>query len=931
MFQKATGMITGKGQSHRLRGLRILVVLSVLLLEVLSPVWAAKEEVVTFRAQGLPLPAQTDVSAIAARAVLRTFLEQHPNYEIEAFTMPQIGGTSAMDAGPLMAISAGIPPHAIYVNFRQSSTYISQGFLEPIEILLARILSENEALRQTNERGEWMEDPAPAEIEEAKRQIRARVPALTWPVIYRPDESGRSDETHVWAMPYNNLVSAMFYRKDLFFEAGLDPERPPQTWDELIDYSRLLRVPERQQYGMLFAAGLGLGYSSYNFLISNDARAIVQDEDGEWRAAFHSREAAEAIHFVWRLINEPFERDGRIIRGSSGLTTGNRALEWERGKVAIQFGYLSEEMVATINPQLVGIAPVPISPRGTRAGELNAMMLGVFSDSTPQQQLAVMRYIWFTTGEEAQRIRTRVFVESGFGQFVNPDLLEKFGYHRLLRRVPPGWQEAFQTAINSGVPEPYGRNTQFIYRWMSEPIERVLEMDLTGLTEEAAVGVVQRELTATADELNLRVLGALPPEEMRQRRIVAGVILTLMAVAFAFGLSHIWRYFTREAPSTDIRGNWRRYAWGFALVVPGMALVTMWQYLPLLAGGMSIAFMDYRIVLDSVWVGVDNFANILYDDRFWSALGRSLYFVALAIGIGFWPPILLAILLHEVPTNTAKYIYRTIFYLPSVLIGIVVMFLWRELYNPSADGVLNKIILTVNILGPFSATIVKWMFLGMWGLFIGLLIWLPIRLEEMARPMKIALWLAGAVFLGVTLSPLVGAYNQAGMSGALGVLGNLYGRFELQPFRWLQSPEMAMLCIVIPMVWASSGPGCIIYLAALKGIPEELYEAADIDGASNWHKIFYIVLPRLKYLIVIQFVAAVIAAFRGGEEFILVMTGGGPGNATTILSLEIFFRTFMDLEFGVGTAMAWMMGALLIGFTAYQLKILSRAEFKAAG
>ncbi|MFW6060565.1 MAG: carbohydrate ABC transporter permease, partial [Phycisphaeraceae bacterium] len=126
-----------------------------------------------------------------------------------------------------------------------------------------------------------------------------------------------------------------------------------------------------------------------------------------------------------------------------------------------------------------------------------------------------------------------------------------------------------------------------------------------------------------------------------------------------------------------------------------------------------------------------------------------------------------------------------------------------------------------------------------------------------------------------------------------------------------------------------AGPGCIIYLAALKTVPQDLYEAGAIDGAGFWQKACYITLPRIKLLIVIQFIMAVIGAFKGGTDFILAMTGGGPINATRILSLEIFERTFMGLSFGMGAAMAWILGGMLIGFTAYQLRRLSRAEFKA--
>jgi len=284
-----------------------------------------------------------------------------------------------------------------------------------------------------------------------------------------------------------------------------------------------------------------------------------------------------------------------------------------------------------------------------------------------------------------------------------------------------------------------------------------------------------------------------------------------------------------------------------------------------------------------------------------------------------------------VPTSAAKYVFRTIYYLPALVSGVIVMFLWRQLYDPTEYGTLNKILLSVNTLGPVAATALKWVVLAVWLALIFLVVSLPIRVREMSRPLKAGLWALGALLLGATLLPVVSAGLSGGPAGAGATLSSLVGRFELKPLRWIESPEMAMLCVVIPAVWAGSGPGCILYLAALKTVPEELYEAADIDGASNWHKVFYIVIPRLKYLITIQFIAAVVGAFKGGTDMILALTGGGPNNATSILALEIFFRTFLDLRFGIGTAMAWILGAMLIGFTAAQLKMLSRAEFRAAG
>lgn len=151
---------------------------------------------------------------------------------------------------------------------------------------------------------------------------------------------------------------------------------------------------------------------------------------------------------------------------------------------------------------------------------------------------------------------------------------------------------------------------------------------------------------------------------------------------------------------------------------------------------------------------------------------------------------------------------------------------------------------------------------------------------------------------------------------------------------WLQHQYLAIFFTLLPIIWAGMGPGCLIYLAALKTIPEELYEAADIDGAGIRRKIFSVALPSIRALIMINFIGAMIGAFRGASSFVLAMTGGGPfgenGGATEVIGLKIFYTTFGYLEFGAGAAMAWVLGSLLIGFTVFQLQRLSRVEFRTA-
>jgi multiple sugar transport system permease protein len=131
------------------------------------------------------------------------------------------------------------------------------------------------------------------------------------------------------------------------------------------------------------------------------------------------------------------------------------------------------------------------------------------------------------------------------------------------------------------------------------------------------------------------------------------------------------------------------------------------------------------------------------------------------------------------------------------------------------------------------------------------------------------------------------------------------------------------------MVWAQMGPGCLIYLAALKGIPNDYYEAADIDGATFIDKILFVVFPTLKALIIINFVGVFIASWTRSTGQILVMTGGAANTETA--GLRIWYKAFTYLQMGPATAMAWTLGFMLIGFTVYQLQILSQVEFKTTG
>ncbi len=161
------------------------------------------------------------------------------------------------------------------------------------------------------------------------------------------------------------------------------------------------------------------------------------------------------------------------------------------------------------------------------------------------------------------------------------------------------------------------------------------------------------------------------------------------------------------------------------------------------------------------------------------------------------------------------------------------------------------------------------------------------------------------------------------------VFSQLFGRFGFKPIDWLGNPEFVMACVIIPGVWAAAGISSLIYLAALKSVPDELYEAAHMDGASIMRRVWHITRPTIMPLVLINFVGAFIATFQSmGNIFLL--TFGGPGKETMVMGMAIWQEAYVNLRFHLATSYAWILGSLLIGFTYLQLRILRRVDFRQA-
>lgn len=149
-------------------------------------------------------------------------------------------------------------------------------------------------------------------------------------------------------------------------------------------------------------------------------------------------------------------------------------------------------------------------------------------------------------------------------------------------------------------------------------------------------------------------------------------------------------------------------------------------------------------------------------------------------------------------------------------------------------------------------------------------------------------------------------------------LGALFG-LRVNPPDWLNSTRWAMPAVMILNLWKNVGFTMVIYLAGLQAIPQELYEAAEVDGAGAWAKFWNITVPMVSPTTFFVVIMSLIWAFQVFEEA-YIMTKGGPAFATTTVVYYIYLNAFKWRGMGKAAAIAWLLFAVIFVFTFFQVR-----------
>jgi len=185
----------------------------------------------------------------------------------------------------------------------------------------------------------------------------------------------------------------------------------------------------------------------------------------------------------------------------------------------------------------------------------------------------------------------------------------------------------------------------------------------------------------------------------------------------------------------------------------------------------------------------------------------------------------------------------------------------------------------------------------------------------MNQKLRAITWYRTAYFLPVVSSTVAVALVWAWIySKDFGLLNFVLRSLGMNPVAWLSSTKWAMPAVIIMGVWGTLGEGMIIFLAGLQSISQSYYEAAEVDGASGWQKLWKITLPLITPSLFFYFIITMINAFQTFEQ-IYIMTRGGPVNSTTTIVYYIYRNAFRNFKMGYASAQAIVLFAIIMVLT----------------
>lgn len=841
-----------------------------------APGWCAKSKLVVW---GL----QPSEEAASQRAMVAEFERRNPGVRVSILSM----GAGQMNPQKLMTSIVGrTPPDVINQDRFTIGDWASRDTFMDLTPLIERDHNQPDGIRR-----EDYYDPCWQEA------------------IYKD---------RVYAIPNYTDDRFLFYNKTLFKEAGLDPNSPPKTWEELLEYAK--KLTKRDSHGAIRQIGFIPNWgNSWLYLYSWQNGGEFMSADGR-TCTMDNRFSVEALEYMVS-VHDALGGARKVDQFQSGFQ-GQTLDPFLTGKVAMKIDV--DQAVANIarfNPDLnFGVAPAPVPaqraaatvqnvdfadyggpkglPRdewdrlnnawhqpdalGTRfAGEPRYITWsGGFSYAIPvgvkpdKVDLAWKFIKWMNCPEAALlgAAAQKEYNQSKGRPFVPPIHANQRVNERVFDEFAPETPK-FRTALRFALSMmPYSRYRPVTFVGQQLWDEHVRAFDLavhhseTKLSPAQAMSagteVVQRELDRTFRREQYPVI----PMWSLWGAITAAMLLMAGII--------VWLARRGGQVGSLMRGEALA---GYVFVSPWLVGFLVFMIGPIVAS-VVFSFCDYDVLHPARWVGLENYRGLMTYD--WGLFSKALYnagFLALiGLPLGIVTGLAIAMLLNANVKGMSW--YRTLYYLPAIVPVVASAVLWLWVLNPQY-GIVNA---------AWQGTLTAWFglqppgWMSQAGEFFGVLAWL---------------WRHTLGLAGVGLPPILAhPPSYLGAKSALITMG----------------------------LWGA-GSGMIIWLAGLKGIPASYYEAADIDGANAWQKFRAVTIPMLSPYIFFNLIMGAIGVLQTFDNVYVMTNGtGGPVDSTLVPVLYLFNKAFRYFSMGYASALAWMLFAIILAFTAFQLRMAPR-------
>lgn len=808
--------------------------------------------------------------------------------------------------------------------------YRDQGILMPLNPYVWKIKQDAQGRYLRDEKGAWQ-----YELDEQGERILImekwkEIPERFYGMYLSGDD--------VLALPRVMETLGLLWRKDMFEYAGLDPEKPPDTWEEVYEYSLKICASypkESNVKGFIldsswkiptfvrgFGAVIAKKYKTYG---SNDElkayadmeHQILTAPDGtdlsekhyEWESAFDTEEYYDAVRFFRKMRwvkyvvgpdNEPIVvqlPDENVSIESETLGAGR----WDGDEVVFAQKRFSKDEI--------------------RQGVMGVRLMGEIDE---------YRYL-----SERRKQHTAFLAGYGAMKVDYPDTVRYNDFTRLGKNtvgagvIPRGPAGRYATTGGHllGINKKCAEGPELARRAFAV-LERVIgadsyEREVIG-HEFSSFGHLNQIWRDDHEQLLERIIAIDqsltekdPTElawETNHRAAVEAINQTAFPEPYAVFYSQLLARFMVPAWERLLTEEDYDYEYGFAetaalmdkeWVKAGRQLVSFRSH-PKLGAAVIALFLSllvmtvlaFRYILKRYSDGrVDTGLKGMHRRR---DLILMLSPCLLLIAVFQYYPVL-----HSIPIAFQDY---------RIGDGTVWIGLKNFIELVSSDRTYETLLVSAYYL--FLSVLI--------GFFLPLVIALI-----MAEVRRFQHFYRVSFYLPATVSAVVFAvfWRQMLEPNNNGIFNRFLDYWGFEGQTWLMSDTWAMPCVVMIAVWSTMAPAILVYVAALKSIPQEVFEAAVMDGANYWRRTWSVSLGYIKPILIINFTGTVIGAFKASES-VFILTGGGPDFATQTFALEIFVQAFIYLKLGYATALSWIMGAIILSFTILQLRALRDAQFQ---